>query len=185
MWQQAGEDLKVTWKRVSLSMVLICLSCRRSCFQRYTFIIPVVFYQLSEKVWAVWASTCCSKKLNYIIAECITSSTSAAFPQMHTGQNTIQLAVRRFSLTGCFLPSHLVINAQREVLPLPSHSRTPAAQPRLLSLMHVSERTQIIEHKLSHIKSYLRYQCEQRVLFCVQLQRATLCRIFFFFKPRT
>lgn len=32
--------------------------------------------------------------------------------------------------------SYLILDAQRKVFPLPSHGRTPAAQPRLLSPVH-------------------------------------------------
>lgn len=60
-----------------------------------------------------------------------------------------------YALIDCLLPSprdasYLVVNAQSKVLPLPSHSQTPAAQPRLLSLVHASGRTPLkLRHKNS------------------------------------
>ncbi len=65
-----------------------------------------------------------------------------------------------YALIDCLLPSplgasYLVVNAQSKVFPLPSQSQTPAAQPRLLSLVHASGRTPLkLRHKNSPIVQY-------------------------------
>lgn len=64
----------------------------------------------------------------------------------HMACNTLSVAP--------LLSSYLVINAQSKVFPLPSHSQTPAAQPRLLSLVHASGKKTPL--KLTHIHTHIK-----------------------------
>lgn len=70
----------------------------------------------------------------------------ATFSQRVKEINTIQTTIMTHIPTDRLCPPHLqasylVINAQSKVFPLPSPCQTPAAQPRLLSLINASGRT--------------------------------------------
>lgn len=93
----------------------------------------------------------------------------------------------------CLLPSpvsvsYLAVNTQSKVFPL--LSQTPAAQPRLLSLVHASGRTPLkLRHTHIHAQKKLsKYEisceplaCEQPALVCVQATESTVMQDFFFF----
>lgn len=73
--------------------------------------------------------------------------------------------------------SYLVLDAQRKVFPLPSHSRTPAAQPRLLSPVHAPGRTPLkLGHAhiktLQNVPHVRRAYVGRRVLVSVRPQHA-------------
>lgn len=85
------------------------------------------------------------------------------------------------------IASYLVVNAQSEVFPLPSHSQTPAAQPRLLSLVHASGKKRtplklLKKEKLSEFAHMCCSQwCEQPVCSCRECRHAGFFFPFFIY----